>query len=119
MLDLIDLSRVGDFASANRSELVHGQRNHRQRLTVKCHELNLTTASRVDQYHRGYVASLETNVREIGGEHHNVMFANHRRFLPTGYTVTSFCAYSPRSMNQTDRTTGLRPSGVASSPSKM
>jgi len=36
--------------SASRFERVHGQRNHRQRLTVKCHELNLTTASPMDQY---------------------------------------------------------------------
>jgi len=56
VLDLNDLSRVGGLASTNRSELVHGQRNHRQCLTVRRDELNLTTASRVDQHHCAYVA---------------------------------------------------------------
>jgi hypothetical protein len=88
VLDLIDLSHVGDFASTNGSESIRRQRNCRERLAVQRHELDLKTGTGVNEYDCAYVSGLETKVRKVVGKHHCFVFANHWAFSFRGYTVT-------------------------------
>jgi len=113
-----DVTHVRDFALTNLANLLGGERQDRDRLSIQRSKLELIAlAVPVDQHDRADVASHEAMLRQVAIKNYDVQFTNHVDSLLSGCAVANRGTDSLRLINHTLRTFKRKPSGARSTES--